>query len=339
MTIMKKTKYLAIALMMGMCASPNAVAIDDGDTVTIIVPYAPGGGYDAQARLAAPYIQSALADKGYEDVDVVVQNVSGGAGTVANTRVYDEKPDGTTLLFLDPESSVWQQTLGDVPYEVGDFSFIAQMSVDPMVFLTREDTGLGSFDAVVERSAEQSILLGTAGHGGHDHIVPLLLERMLNEAGNNVSFDYIHLDGTAPMKASIRRGEIEAAVETISIFNPMRREGVVEYLFGFGDQPHFDVDWPDATEVTNLPKAQVKKLASAANYRRVFVGPPEMDKDTQKMLRKTLESVLHNEQLIAESEKANQPIVYMSGPETRKALQNVVALAERYDEYLKEVIQ
>jgi len=95
-------------------------ALEDGDTVRIVIPYSPGGGYDSQGRLAAPYVEQALNKSGLNNVTVIVENVTGGGGAIATSQVYAAKPDGKTVLFLDPESSIWQQALAGAPFRVDE---------------------------------------------------------------------------------------------------------------------------------------------------------------------------------------------------------------------------
>src|SRR5688572_16261040 len=61
--------------------------------VTIIIPFAPGGGSDVVARAIAPLLGQKLGGT------VVVENVSGAAGAIAATRVSRAAPDGHTLII------------------------------------------------------------------------------------------------------------------------------------------------------------------------------------------------------------------------------------------------
>ncbi|MEI8153459.1 MAG: tripartite tricarboxylate transporter substrate-binding protein [Hyphomicrobiales bacterium] len=61
--------------------------------VTVVVPYSPGGNTDMMARLASQY----LADKFGQPF--VIENRSGGGGSVGAIAVARAQPDGYTLLF------------------------------------------------------------------------------------------------------------------------------------------------------------------------------------------------------------------------------------------------
>ncbi len=314
-----------------------ASALESGDTVRIVVPYRAGGGYDSQARLAAPYVEAALRKAGLEGVSVIVENVTGGGGAIATAMAYNANPDGKTVLFLDPESSIWQQALAGAPFEVDRFSFIAQMSVDPMVFMIRTNLGLESFDAVVKRSQTQPILMGTSGAGSYDHIMPLILQRMLNDAGTPIAFDYVHFDGTAPIIASMKRGEAEASLEVISTFGGLEESGEVVFMFDFIEEDVPAGRWPDASSVLNLSADDLALFASAMNYRRVFVGPPEMGADTLATLRAAFETALKDPELIKKSEESRRPITFVGGEAIRAAVQKEAELAKKFAPLLGDI--
>jgi tripartite-type tricarboxylate transporter receptor subunit TctC len=321
----------ALALAASSFIAPQeAVALEDGDTVRIVIPYRPGGGYDSQGRLAAPYVEAALREAGLPNVNVIVENVTGGGGAIATATVYAAEPDGTTILFLDPESSIWQQALADAPFEVDKFSFIGQMSIDPMVFMIRTGNGMETWEDVLARSAETPILMGTAGKGGYDHIMPIILSEMLKEAGTPVQFDYLHFDGTAPILASMARGEVEGSVEVISTFGDAEENGEVAFLYDFipNDQPNGQ--WPDAADVTALSPEKAELLGSAMNYRRVFVAPPGVDADVLATLRAAFEAALTNEELIEKSIESRRPITFVNGEDIAKAIANEAELARQF---------
>jgi tripartite-type tricarboxylate transporter receptor subunit TctC len=98
-------------------------------TVTIIVPYAPGGIADIAARTVA---EAMSAEWGQE---VIVDNRTGGAGFVAATAVARSEPDGHTLFVADMGVNVINPYLfADIPYNPAeDFRAITMISDTPMV--------------------------------------------------------------------------------------------------------------------------------------------------------------------------------------------------------------
>jgi len=66
------------------------------ETVRLIIPAAPGGTTDVMGRLLAAHLQTAWG------VSTVVENKSGGGGTIAMTDYVRQKPDGHTIMVGNP---------------------------------------------------------------------------------------------------------------------------------------------------------------------------------------------------------------------------------------------
>jgi tripartite-type tricarboxylate transporter receptor subunit TctC len=339
MTKLIRISLLTLSALYLSIFSISAHALKDGDTIRIIVPYSPGGGYDSQARLAAPFVEKEIQAAGMPNIKVIVENIRGGGGAIATAQVYASKPNGRTILFLDPESSIWQQALSGAPFEVDKFSFIGQMSIDPMVFMVRTNLGLNNFEAVVGRSQNTPILMGTSGKGGYDHIMPVIMQKMLNDSGHKIDFDYLHLDGTAPILASMKRGEVEASLEVISTFGGAEEAGEVEFMFDFIEENVPSGRWPDASKVTSIPSDKLALLSSAMNYRRVFVTSPGVDSNDLNILRNAFKKALNNEDLISKSIESRRPITYVPGVEIKKLVVNEAALAKQFTSIVKQQTQ
>jgi tripartite-type tricarboxylate transporter receptor subunit TctC len=81
-----------VALIVGASGSARAQAWP-ARTITIVVPFPPGGGVDALARIVADKLSAALGQQ------VIVDNRGGGGGTVGTRSVARAAPDGYTLLL------------------------------------------------------------------------------------------------------------------------------------------------------------------------------------------------------------------------------------------------
>ena len=74
-------------------------------TLTLIVPFAPGGGIDASARLQALVLGEILGQT------IVVENVGAAAGTIGSARVAKATPDGYTFLVGNSGTHSYSQAL------------------------------------------------------------------------------------------------------------------------------------------------------------------------------------------------------------------------------------
>ncbi len=98
----------ALMLCCGAWAAPPAVPAPaswkPSRTVTLVVPYSPGGGVDAMARQIAKELQTQWGQT------VLVENVPGAGGLLGTRRVLDATPDGHTLLVQIPSLLVIRHT-------------------------------------------------------------------------------------------------------------------------------------------------------------------------------------------------------------------------------------
>src|SRR5439155_18893522 len=78
-------------------------------TITLIVPFAPGGGIDASARLQALVLGEILGQT------IVTENIGAAAGTAGTGRVAKAAPDGYTLLIGNSGTHVYSQSLYKTP--------------------------------------------------------------------------------------------------------------------------------------------------------------------------------------------------------------------------------
>src|SRR5678810_1494434 len=91
---MRRRQLLAAAIALAVAAPAALAQSFSGKTVTIIVGYKPGGGYDATARLLARHLPKHLPGK----PTVIVQNMPGGNSIIAANHMYNAaKPDGLTI--------------------------------------------------------------------------------------------------------------------------------------------------------------------------------------------------------------------------------------------------
>src|SRR5881394_1496334 len=120
---MKRRQLLAAAL--GLAAAPLARAQPApnfaGKTVTVIVGYKPGGGYDATARMIARHLPKHLPGK----PTVIVQNMPGGNSIIAANHMYNvARPDGLTLATFNRNLPIAQLTsVEGVKFDIRKFAW------------------------------------------------------------------------------------------------------------------------------------------------------------------------------------------------------------------------
>jgi len=113
--------------------------------ITLIVPFAPGGGVDASARLQALAIGEILGQT------VVVENVGAAAGTVGSGRVAQAAPDGYTMLIGNSGTHAYSQSLYKrKPYDtLTDFEPAGIVTESPRILVARKGLPVNNLQQLV----------------------------------------------------------------------------------------------------------------------------------------------------------------------------------------------
>ncbi len=193
------------------------------ETVTIIVPYAPGGIADIAARTVAEAMSREWGE------EVIVDNRTGGAGFIAATAVAQSEPDGHTLFVSDMGVNVINPALfDDVPYDAAtDFMPITMISDTPLVLAANADTPFETVADYVEaaRATPGELSFGSAGIGSLNHIVPEWINYEMD-------LETIHIPyrGGAPAATAVASDEVEVGVVALSSVGPFVDSGDIRIL-------------------------------------------------------------------------------------------------------------
>ena len=126
-------------------------------TVEVIVPYAAGGGADIATRLVCSYLEQELGQT------FVINNVSGGGGTIGLTNLVDANPDGYTIAYFSSTDSNGDALFDGVTYTKDDFAPIAQFSADPHVIVASNASGITDVDSLLAAGQDGSTTWGIGG--------------------------------------------------------------------------------------------------------------------------------------------------------------------------------
>jgi tripartite-type tricarboxylate transporter receptor subunit TctC len=145
--------------------------------ITIVVPFAAGGGTDAVTRILAEHIGPKLGQ------NVIVENAAGAGGTVGALRVARAQPDGYTLLMgnlgTHAASMVLYPNKGYDPQK--DFEPVALIAVLPLFVGARKSLPLTDFKTFIDyvKANHDKMNYGSAGVGSSGHMVCHFLNQLI----------------------------------------------------------------------------------------------------------------------------------------------------------------
>jgi len=191
----------ASALALSTLFSAYAHAQLPSSIVTIVVPYAAGGGTDAVARLIGEKMSGALGRT------VIVENVAGAGGTIANDRVARSTPDGTTILINHTALLSAPSLFSNLRYDTRTaFEPIGLVNIAPLLLVGRKTIpGSGPKDFVAWMKEQGAKL--TFAHGGVGTNTQLCAVLIGNVLGFKPVFAAYR--GSGPALADLVAGQID----------------------------------------------------------------------------------------------------------------------------------
>src|SRR5919108_6304490 len=143
-----------LALLAALVAVPAWAQYYAGKTLTIVVGYKTGGGYDATARVLARHLPKHIPGK----PNVIVQNMPGANSIIAANHVYAvAKPDGLTIGTFNRNLPIAQLTKVDgVKFDMAKFAWIGSAASECTILAIRADLPYKSFEEL--RKSKQQIV-------------------------------------------------------------------------------------------------------------------------------------------------------------------------------------
>jgi len=169
--------------------------------VTMVVPFAAGGGTDVLGRIVARRLSEILNQQ------VVVENVGGAGGMLGSARVVNAPPDGYSFV-LGSRADAINQTLYKKPlYNLKeDLAPVVLVAEQPMVLVTRKDlpvNGLQDFIAYTKKN-QATMQFASAGTGSTGHVDCALLN-----AAIGVNIPHIPYRGGGPALQDLIGGRFD----------------------------------------------------------------------------------------------------------------------------------
>ncbi len=201
-------------------SSPATAQTFPSRPVTIVVPFAAGGPIDTLARVLAERMRAPLGQP------VVVENVSGAAGSIGVGRVARAAPDGYTLVAGFWGTHVVNAATQTLAYDVlNDFEPILQMSNNVQVIVGRKTLTANDLKGLIAwlKANPDTAAAGTAGGGSPQHVDGAFFQ---NATGTR--FRFVPYRGGAPAMQDLVAGQIDLMIEPSSNFLSQVRAGAIK---------------------------------------------------------------------------------------------------------------
>jgi tripartite-type tricarboxylate transporter receptor subunit TctC len=225
-----RTTMIAAALA-GVLAPLGTAAAQEWPThpITLIVPFAAGGGLDVSVRIQAQRMSELLGQP------IIIENVGAAGGTVGTLRVVKAAPDGYTFQIGNSGTHTYSQALyKKPPYNtLTDFQPVGMMTDSPRALIARKNipaNNLKEFIAYL-RANEKTAQFGSAGVGAGTHIPCVLFNSALN-----LNITHIPYRGEAPVVQDLIGGRIDYMCATIQSGASLVNQGSVKGIAVMADK-------------------------------------------------------------------------------------------------------
>jgi tripartite-type tricarboxylate transporter receptor subunit TctC len=180
-------------------------------SITMIVPFPPGGATDALSRMVAQKLSSNLGQS------VIVENIGGASGVIGTDAMVRAEPDGYTFAVVFDTHGVNQSLKEKMPYDTKkDIANVTLIGTSPMVLVASKSSGISSFKQLVDETrAGKNSSYGTIGAGSLGHLAMATLAKKSN-------FEWTHIPyrGGGPMMADALAGHVPLAIGSIFLIKP-----------------------------------------------------------------------------------------------------------------------
>jgi tripartite-type tricarboxylate transporter receptor subunit TctC len=288
--------FLAIVL-----ALPLAAAAQYPDKpIKLVVPFPPGGGTDATARLVANALSGELKQQ------VVVENRGGAAGAIGAQAVVDAAPDGYTLFFATTGTlTINQHLYAKLRYNpLTDFTPVAMVASFPNVLVVQPGVAANTVAELIAlaKSKPGVLTYGSSGAGSSSHLSAVLLEQM-----TGVRFTHVPYKGSAPMTADLLGGRIDFIIDNITTNSQHAKQGKVRALGVTGRAPSALLPGVPTIAAAGVPGYDVTIWYA-------ILGPARMPADIVQRLYRDLRAVMATPKM-KESLEALGTDPWILGPE------------------------
>ena len=188
--------------------APAPAQVYPSRPITMVVPFAAGGPVDTVARILSEPMRATLGQS------IIVENVTGAAGSIGVGRVARAAPDGYTLSIGHWSTHVVNGAIYPLPYDLlRDLEPIVLLPSNPMIVVSTNAVPAKSLNEFVGwiKANEGKVSAGTAGAGSATHVAGVYFQNV-----TGTRFQFVPYRGTGPALQDLVAGQIDFIVDQAS---------------------------------------------------------------------------------------------------------------------------
>jgi tripartite-type tricarboxylate transporter receptor subunit TctC len=307
-----------------------------GRSVTWIVPYSPGGGFDVESRLLAPHLSQVLG------TDVAVQNVSGAGGLVGAKAIRNATPDGRTIGVVNGGGLAAVEVLDEAGAPTfSDFTILGRSGTQEHVWVVRQDSPIRTADELAARGKAGQLVFGVTDLGGASFLSTVLGSSVLGFEPTIVA----GYRGSADVRVALLRGEVDAMSGTFESSTDMLATKELHAILQLSEAPIADDPLLEGVTVLGGAEGLAAKEAKAAGgdvaatmaaarlaaevtgIGRFLMAPSGLPPEIEACLVQAVDQVLADPAARADIHAAHRTLQPLTGAAARALAQETVSHA------------
>jgi tripartite-type tricarboxylate transporter receptor subunit TctC len=296
---------LVAALTAAFATQPaRSAGVEDfykGKTVSLLIGYSVGGGYDTYGRLVARHLGKHIPG----NPSVVPQNMTGAGSLKAATYLYSVAPKDGSVIGTFSRSQGIAPLLQKAEFDSRNFSWLGSVTDEVSLCVTRQESPVKTFNDLLVTPAA----FGGEGAGSDPNIFALLFRNVFGAKIKLVN----GYPGTNEIQLAAERGEVDGLCglswSTLKGRYPhWLKERKANILVQAGIKKEAELPTvPLATELAKEPdQIQILKLMLVGQaMARPFAAPPGILADRKAALIAAFDRTTKDPELLAEAQKLN----------------------------------
>ena len=215
----KVSRRTVLAGVAGLAALPRLAHADwkPAETVRIIVPAAPGGTTDVMGRLLGQHLQVAWGQS------TIVENKSGGGGTIAMTDFVRQKPDGHTIMMGNPgPNAIAYRIFRNLSYKPEQLQPVSNMIRTSNIVSAHPSVPVKSIPELIDylKKNPDSVSYATSGTGQSPHLTAAWFLQL-----TGLKMTHVPFRGAGPAITAALGGQVQILFDNLFPSLPQVREG------------------------------------------------------------------------------------------------------------------
>lgn len=208
----------AVTLLAVAAAGPAFGQAYPTKPISLIVPFAAGGPTDLLARILGERMSRELGQQ------IIIENVTGAAGTIAMAKLARSAPDGYTIGIGHlgtnvVNAAIYKKLTFDL---LGDLEPIVRLPANPMLIVSSNQVPAKTLKELVDYLKANQVSGGTAGMGSGSHIGALAFN-----TATGAKYQLVPYRGTGPAMQDLISNQIQVMVDQSSNSLPQAQAGKI----------------------------------------------------------------------------------------------------------------